>query len=50
MLKVELDEIEGIAILEPDGELSASDFVSSIKIIDPHIESTGELRGIVMHV
>ena len=50
MLKVELDEVEGIAILEPDGELSESDFISAAKIIDPYIESFGELRGIIIHV
>ena len=50
MLKIELDEVEGIAILEPDGELSESDFISASKIIDPYIESVGELRGIIIHV
>ena len=50
MLKVELDEVEGIAILEPDGELSKSDFISASKIIDPYIESVGELKGIIIHV
>ena len=50
MLKVELDEAEGIAILEPDGELSESDFNSAAKIIDPHLESFGELKGIIIHV
>ncbi len=50
MLKVELDEVEGIAILEPDGELSKSDFISASKIIDPYIESVGELNGIIIHV
>ncbi len=50
MLKVELDEVEGIAILEPDGELSESDFISAAKIIDPYIENIGKLRGIIIHV
>jgi hypothetical protein len=50
MLKIELDEVDGIAILEPDGELSESDFVSVAKIIDPYIESVGDLRGIIIHV
>ena len=49
-VKIELDEVEGIAILEPDGELSESDFISASKIIDPYIESVGELRGIIIHV
>ena len=50
MLKVKLDEVESIAILEPGGELLESDFISAAKIIDPYIESVGELRGIIIHV
>jgi len=50
MLKIKLDEVEGIAILEPDGELLESDFISASKIIDPYIESVGELKGIIIHV
>ncbi|MBL4881879.1 MAG: STAS/SEC14 domain-containing protein [Oleispira sp.] len=50
MLKVEIDEVEGIAILEPDGKLSESDFISAAKIIDPCIERIGKLRGIIVHV
>ena len=38
MLKVNLSEVEGIAILEPDGELSESDFKTAAEIIDPYIE------------
>ena len=50
MLKVDLDEVEGIAILEPDGELSESDFYAAAKIIDPYLENFGELKGIIIHV
>jgi hypothetical protein len=50
MLKVELDEINGVAILEPDGELTESDFISAAKIIDPYIEGNGELKGIIISV
>jgi len=50
MLNVDLNEVEGIAILEPDGELSESDFKSAAKIIDPYIEKFGKLNGIVIHV
>ena len=50
MLKVELDEGVGIAILEPDSELSETDFISAAKIIDPYIENIGELKGIIIHV
>ena len=50
MLKVDLNEAEEIAILEPDGQLSASDFHNAAKIIDPCIERCGGLKGIIIHV
>ncbi len=50
MLKVKLDKVDGIAILEPDGELLESDFINAAKIIDPYIQSAGELKGIIIHV
>ena len=50
MLTVNLDEIKGIAILEPDGELSENDFKYVAKIIDPYIEKSGKLNGIIIHV
>lgn len=50
MLTINLDEIDGIAILEPDGELSESDFKSAAGIIDPYIEKSGRLNGIIIHV
>ena len=49
MLKVELDEERGIAVLEPDGPLSKDDFESAAKLIDPHIEKEGKLNGLVIH-
>ena len=50
MLRIHLDEIDAIAILEPDGELSESDFKSAATIIDPYIEKSGNLSGIIIHV
>jgi hypothetical protein len=50
MLKVYLSEAEGIAILEPDGELSESDFKTAAEIIDLYIEKVGKLNGIIIHV
>ena len=50
MLTVNLNETEGIAILEPNGALSKEDFLSAAKIIDPYIEKTGKLNGIIIHV
>jgi hypothetical protein len=49
-LDVQLLEDESIVILQPDGELSESDFVSAVGRIDPFIEKTGGLRGILIHV
>jgi len=49
MLKVDLDEVAGIATLEPEGELSEEDFSSAAKIIDPYIEKAGQLRGLIIH-
>ena len=50
MLKVQLDEDQGIAILEPDGELSKDDFESASKLIDPYLEKNEVLNGIIIHV
>ena len=50
MLTVNLNAIAGIAVLQPDGELSAEDFKSASNIIDPYIESTGKLKGLIIHV
>ena len=49
MLSVEIDEGNGIAVLEPDGALSKGDFELAAKIIDPYIEKTGQLRGLIIH-
>lgn len=50
MLTVNLNELKGIAILEPEGELSESDFKYVAKIIDPYIEKSGKLNGIIIYV
>ena len=50
MLTVKLNQEEGIAILEPDGALSKSDFESAAKVIDPVIEQSGKLNGIIIYV
>lgn len=49
MLSVEIDEAYGIAILGPDGPLSKDDFESAAKAIDPYIEKTGKLNGLIIH-
>jgi hypothetical protein len=50
MLRVDLSEVDGIAILAPDGQLSESDFISAAQIIDPYIEKFGKLKGVLIHV
>jgi len=50
MLSVNIDEPNGIAILEPNGPLSKSDFELAAKIIDPYIEKSGALKGIIIRV
>jgi len=50
MLSVEIDEENNIAILEPNGALLRSDFESVAEIIDPYIEMSGSLNGLIIHV
>jgi len=49
MLKVKIDEVNGIAILEPDGPLSKDDFELAATRIDPYIERIGRLNGVIIH-
>ena len=49
MLAVTIDEENGIAILEPGGQLSKNDFESAANIIDPYIEDSGQLNGLIIH-
>lgn len=50
MLTVKLEEISGIAILKPDGELSENDFISAAQSIDLYLEKTGKLNGLIIYV
>ena len=50
MLSVQVDAERMIAILEPQGALSKDDFERAAKAIDPHIEKSGRLNGIVVRV
>ena len=49
MLSVTMDKVNHIAILEPDGPLSESDFRSAANKVDSMIEESGRLNGIVIH-
>ena len=50
MLKVKLDEAAGIAVLQPENDLSKEDFLAVGQEIDPYIEKNGRLNGIIIHV
>ena len=50
MLNVQLDQEKAIAILEPNGALSKEDFIKASQIIDPFIEASGKLNGLIIHV
>lgn len=49
MLSVKIDDEKGIALFEPSGPLSESDFKSAVKTVDPWIEKHGKLKGLVIH-
>ena len=49
MLNITLDEQHGIATLAPEGPLSMGDFKAAASIIDPYIEKTGGLKGLIIH-
>ena len=50
MLNVQLNEKESIVILIPDGALSENDFQLATTTIDPFIEKSGKLNGIIIYV
>jgi hypothetical protein len=47
-LSFELIEEQGVVILEPKGELEAADFERLSTEVDPYIETTGGLNGIMV--
>ena len=50
MLSVQVDATRGIAVLEPSGALSKEDFERAAQAIDPHLEKSGKLNGLVVRV
>lgn len=48
MLNVILQPNFGIAILEPDGPLTEDDFTHASNVIDPYIERSGGLKGLLI--
>lgn len=49
MLIVKLDLENAIALLEPTGALDEKDFQAASSEIDPLIESSGKLNGLIIH-
>ncbi len=48
MLRIELDEINAIVTLRPDGALSENDFETAAGVIDPYLEKSGKLKGLII--
>ncbi len=48
MIQHELNEDDGILIVAPQGPLEAEDFQALTAEVDPFIESTGGLRGLLI--
>jgi len=49
MLHIELDKKSGIVILSPDSALSEGDFKKVSAVIDPYLEETGKLQGLIIY-
>ena len=49
MLEINLDKQTKIVTLEPHGALTQDDFQSAVKAIDPSIEESGKLNGIIIY-
>jgi len=47
-LSFELNEEQGVLILQPKGELEAADFERVAAEVDPFIEKAGELKGVMV--
>ncbi|MCP3666307.1 MAG: STAS/SEC14 domain-containing protein [Gammaproteobacteria bacterium] len=48
MIKLELMEETGIAVVQPQGKLEANDFEQIAVNLDPYIESHGKLKGLMI--
>jgi len=49
MLGIEIDRKEGIAVLAPEGPLSADDFKSAAAAIDTYLVGQDRLQGIIIN-
>ncbi len=50
MIEHELDASQSILYLRPKSALAAEDFAEVAQLVDPHIEETGGLAGIIIEV
>jgi hypothetical protein len=48
MLRIHLDPTTRILEIEPDGKLEAKDFESVASVVDPVIEKSGSLAGVLV--
>ncbi len=48
MIEHDLDTVHSILYVRPKSALTVEDFVKIASSVDPHIESTGDLAGIVI--
>ena len=49
MIHPELLRDQGILIVTPEGPLQQTDFEALAQLVDPFIESQGELHGLLLH-
>ncbi len=50
MLKIDLDKKTSTLTLEPQVALVSKDFDEVTKLVDPFIQSSGQLKGIIIYV
>ncbi len=50
MLKIDLDKKASTLILEPKEAFQCKDFEEVTKLVDPFIQSSGQLKGIIIYV
>jgi len=48
MIKYDLDPATSVLTVHPESAFDKNDFVELAKTVDPHIESTGDLAGVII--
>jgi SpoIIAA-like len=49
MIEFDLDTAHSILLVRPQTALNTTDFVELAKAVDPHIEATGDLAGLIIN-